>query len=123
MRFTEDSTDAYCIIDAHGSGWVSVNHVIYRHSLIVTPQRIEPWRPAGFSDLVGEDLRGLQDYSPEVILIGTGSCQRFPNAELLSMIRNAEASYEFMDTAAACRTYTILMAEKRLVLAAMLVDE
>lgn len=123
MRFTEDLTEANYIIDAHGPGWVSVNHVVYRSSLIVTPQRVETWRPTGFEDLVGEDLDALQTYSPEVVLVGTGVRQRFPSPELFSLLRDVEVSYEFMDTAAACRTYTILMAEKRRVVAALLVNE
>jgi uncharacterized protein len=45
----------------------------------------------------------------------------FPTAQALRPLIDAKIGYEIMDTAAACRTYAILMAEERRVLAALIV--
>ncbi|OBS10702.1 Mth938-like domain-containing protein [Acidihalobacter prosperus] len=121
MRFIEDSADASYIIDAHGPGWVSINHVAYSDSLIVMPEwLLVPWRPARFDDFEVDDLASVLDKRPEILLVGTGERQRFPDGTCLARLANIGAGCEFMSTAAACRTYTILMAEKRRVAAALL---
>ena len=57
---------------------------------------------------------------PEVILLGTGSRLHFPHPSLTHPLQLAGIGLEAMDTVAACRTYNILMAEGRQVLAALL---
>lgn len=84
------------------------------------PNRLEPdWAPSDFSQLEINDLTAISDMAPEIILIGTGSRQRFPEAKILRKLSERGIGCEFMDTAAACRTYTVLMAEKRLVAAGL----
>lgn len=124
MQFIEDSADANYVIDAHGPGWVSINHVTYSRSLVIMPDRLESdWLPFSFSDLGAEDLTRIIEMQPEILLIGTGKHQRFPDTDLLRRIGESGVGCEFMDTAAACRTYTVLMAEKRQVAAALLLGE
>ena len=57
---------------------------------------------------------------PEVILLGTGNRLQFPHPRLTQPLQQAGIGLEAMDTVAACRTYNILMAEGRQVLAALL---
>ena len=56
---------------------------------------------------------------PDIVLLGTGKHQHFP-LELLRALRTAGLAVEVMDTSAACRTYNILLAEDRMVIAALL---
>jgi uncharacterized protein len=55
-----------------------------------------------------------------VALLGTGSRQRFPAPRLTRALAEARIGLEVMTTPAACRTYNILMAEGRKVVAALL---
>jgi uncharacterized protein len=64
----------------------------------------------------------MVDLKPELILIGTGSRQRFPKPELLKALINAKIGFEIMDSQAACRTYNILVGEGRQVLLALIVE-
>lgn len=124
MQIIEDSTDASYIIDAHGPGWVSINHVTYTQSLIVMPNQLHnPWRPPSFEDMALEDLNPVLSLSPEVLIIGTGQRQRFPETLILKHLAESQIGYEFMDNAAACRTYTVLMSEKRQVAVALLMSD
>ena len=108
-------------ITGTGSGYVSVNGVRYEHSLLVTPDELAPWPVAASGSLRAADMDPLVAQRPEVALIGTGARQHFPPAEVLRPLIDAGIGYEIMDTAAACRTYAILVAEGRRVLAALIV--
>jgi len=61
--------------------------------------------------------------APAVALLGTGAEQHFPSPELLAPLTSAGVGVEVMTTAAACRTYNILMAEGREVAAMLLMME
>lgn len=55
-----------------------------------------------------------------MVLLGTGSRLRFPHPQLSAPLARAGIGLEVMDVQAACRTYNILMAEERRVLAALI---
>ncbi|MCK7500562.1 MAG: Mth938-like domain-containing protein [Comamonadaceae bacterium] len=95
----------------------------YEASLVLLPDRIAPdWVRGGFAALTEADLRRLLDFRPELVLLGTGARQRFPQPALLRPLIEARIGFEVMDLQAACRTYNILMGEGRRVAAALLFD-
>jgi len=109
-------------ITSYGEDYVAVNEEMFRASLVVLPDRIlREWQPES-ADAIGEAaMRELTELGAEVILLGTGSRQRFPRAELFGVVTGAGIGLEVMDTPAACRTYNILVAEGRRVAAALIV--
>ncbi|PKO25589.1 MAG: hypothetical protein CVU35_03330 [Betaproteobacteria bacterium HGW-Betaproteobacteria-8] len=110
------------LITGYDAGWVEVNAVRHTQSLIVLPNRlIERWVAADFDSLVELDFALLLELKPEVVLLGTGTRHRFIHPRITRNLTDAGISIECMDTAAACRTYNILMAEGRHVAAALLV--
>ena len=66
-------------------------------------------------------IRFLAACKAEIVLIGTGSGQRFPHPASLRPLIDDGIGFEVMSTAAACRTYNILVAEDRLVAAGLVV--
>lgn len=104
----------------YGDGWYALNGERREGSLIVFPDRILEWPVAGFEALRAEDFAILAGARPEIVLLGTGARQRFPHPRLTQALMQARVGVEVMDTAAACRTYNILMAEERRVAAALL---
>lgn len=110
------------LITGYGIGWVEINAVRHTQSLIVMPnQLIEAWTAGKFDDLAEADFVQLAALKPEVILLGTGPQHRFIHPRITRNLTDAGISIECMDTAAACRTYNILMAEGRHVAAALLI--
>lgn len=108
---------------AYGDDHVAVNGRILRRSLLLLPDRLdETWGPEGHDALALEHLAALVAVPCDVLLLGTGRRQRFPAPALLRPLIEAGRSVEIMDTQAACRTYNILMAEGRLVGAALVVE-
>ena len=105
----------------HGEGYVAVNHQRYDQALVVTPDAIyAQWHAGAFADLDAGQLQFLLTLKPEIIILGTGPTQRFLQPALLRDFANAQIGVEMMATPAACRTYNILLAENRAVIAAVL---
>jgi uncharacterized protein len=111
------------IVRAYSAGEVTVNQQVYHSSLILLPQRIiGEWHPRRVEDLGEGDFQMMAELQPELAILGTGSRLRFPRPQLTRPLVDARIGLEVMDTAAACRTYNILMAEGRVVLAALLIE-
>ena len=81
---------------------------------------IQYWQVSDFDRLTEESFRRLLGLKPEVVLLGTGGKHRFLHPRISRELTVANISMESMDTAAACRTYNILMAEGRHVAAALI---
>jgi uncharacterized protein len=109
------------IFTGHGTGYVSVNGHRHEQSLIVMAGQLRTdWGAASFDDLNEEHFSYFLALKPQVILLGTGHQQRFVHPQLYRSLINAGIGVECMNTAAACRTYNILVAEDRHVIAAIL---
>ncbi len=110
------------LITGYGTGWVEVNEARHERSLIVLPNLLVPdWDATGFDQLEPVHLERLLALAPEVVLLGTGECHRFLHPRLSRSLTEAGIGVECMTTAAACRTYNILMAEGRHVAAALII--
>jgi uncharacterized protein len=110
------------IVTGCGSGWVRVGGDEYRENIVLLPDAIvKGWAPEGVDALAERDFAQLLDYQPEIVLLGTGDVQRFPHPRLLAKLGEAHVGVEVMGTAAACRTFNILVAEGRRVAAALTV--
>jgi len=110
------------IVTGSGPGWVRVGQTEYRSNLVLLPDAIvEGWAPEGIAGLKEADFAALLQYTPEMVLLGTGARQQFVHPRLLQALTAARIGVETMDTRAACRTFNILVAEDRRVAAALVV--
>ena len=90
-------------------------------SFIISPRHlIQNWPPMSIEALLAEHLESLVKLQPEIVLLGTGQKLQFPESKILAKLHNQQLGVEIMDTAAACRTYNILMMEGRFVVAGMI---
>jgi uncharacterized protein len=95
--------------------------VRYETHVIVLPEGIiQDWDVPGYGGLTVRHFEYLVGLQPEIVLFGTGPTLRFPPPALSRPLAAARVGLEVMDTSAACRTYNILVAEGRRVLAALL---
>jgi uncharacterized protein len=123
MRFSEADGSSGLPIEAYGSAGILIGGRRFTRGLIVTPNRVEEgWGPAHPDDLTVEHLDALLAIESEtqVIVLGTGEIQVFPDPALLFSVIGRGVGFEVMDTGAACRTYNILMSEGRHVVAGLL---
>lgn len=121
MHFARDDFTSDRIIRAYSDGRITVGDTEYRRSLILSNERIiDDWQPQRLDELTGADLQRVLEIGPEVFLLGTGKRLSFPTPGLTAALLEAGIGVEIMDTAAACRTYNILLGEHRHVAAALL---
>jgi len=116
------SDDSHYQIQRVDSQSVTINDKVYSHNIIVQPNSISDWDVENFNTLEVAHFQQLCALRPELVLLGTGQKIHFPATELLVPLINEGIGVEVMDTPSACRTYTILMAEGRKVLAALLIS-
>jgi uncharacterized protein len=110
------------LITAYGEGYVEINRQRYHSSLIVTAEQlILDWEIASFAHLSEMSFEKALKLKPEVLLLGTGSKHQFLHPKITQNISNNGVSIECMTTAAACRTYNILMSEGRDVAAMLMI--
>jgi uncharacterized protein len=134
MQFQRDHDPHTYNIRAYAPGKISITAPLSSHedggpmevetiqgSCIITPRQVmADWPPQGIEDLAAEHLAALVELDPEVIILGTGETLQFPAPRLGAALVERQIGLEIMDTAAACRTYNILVAEGRMVVAALM---
>lgn len=108
------------LVSGTGLGWVRVGQQTYETSLIIAPDRIvSPWIDS--VDALDEAaIEAIRRLAPEMVLLGTGARQRFPHPRTYRVLIDAGVGVEVMDTPAAARTYNIIAAEGRRVVAGLM---
>lgn len=143
MQLQSESNPALNTVTAYGQDYIEINRVSYRHAVYFGPEgQINSWAVKHVADINSarlNEVAGLADMAPdpmafldgndaptkpldapEVILVGTGSAQHFLAPHVAQNLLKMGIGVETMSTQAAARTYNILMAEGRRVIAALL---
>ena len=121
MQISLDRGTGSFSIVAYGDGFITVNEQRVESSCIVMPEHLSTdWPPQHMTELESAHMGVIVDCAAEIIIIGTGERQFFPATEVLAPLVTHGVGFEIMDTRAACRTYNILMAEGRNVVAALM---
>ena len=124
MPLAETIINGSLSIQAYEPGQVTINERVYRGSLVLSPTEIiSPWEVSSVNQLTPTLLDCVVQQQPEVVLLGTGEQQRFPSVEILGHFASLGLGIEVMSNGALCRTFNILVAEDRQVVAAIIQPE
>ena len=110
------------IIQSYAGGRFKISGQVYESAVIVQPPGTDPWdAPERFADLAFAHFQALIDQADQidVVLLGSGAKIAFFPPILREDLKQAGLIVDVMDTGAACRTYNVLMAEGRRVVAAL----
>ena len=124
MKLQPDKFDVQSIT-GHGPGWISVGTGTRTEKIegsVVLGARGErlDWPCRSFADLTAEHFAQLATLNAEIVIFGSGLRNRFPPPAWLKPLITQRIGLKTMDTAAACRTYNVLISEGRKVAAALL---
>ena len=121
MRFTQDTTDGAHVIRSYADGEFRVDDRRIRGGLILSATEIlEAPELRVFEDFGAAHLERIFAMNPEVVLLGTGATPRFPEPAFTARFWSRGIGFEAMTTEAACRTFNVLIAERRRAVAALL---
>lgn len=122
MKFQPERADGANLITRIESGQIWVREVPTQGPVLVpwsgplvswSVALQPPWTPQHFEQILA--------LSPELVIFGSGERLRFPSPGALRPLYEARVGIETMDTAAACRTFNVLVTEGRRVVAALLI--
>ena len=110
------------VIQSYGDGGFKISGLDHTGGVIVTALKTRSWNLASIAGIDAKEFCAKVKCLGElnVLLLGTGSSILAPNAELRSNLQSLGISLEIMDTGAACRTFNVLVAEERLIAAALI---
>lgn len=121
MILSEDHNSAVYQIKSFSTNTIKINNNTYHRSLIISPNHlVTDWKPTSIATLTDEDLLLLLTCKPDIILLGTGERSIIPPAKKLATLFEKQFQCECMSTPSACRTYAVLSAEGRNVVAGLL---
>lgn len=109
-------------IDAYGNGGFRFADMSHRGSILIVPSGVYAWEVTHVSTLKEDKLaRVLAEAEKiELLVIGTGAAPGALPEAVRALLRVKGISVEVMDTGAAARTYNVLLAESRMVAAALI---
>lgn len=111
----------YNFVRATGPKGIRIGTTNYRDSLLISADHLDStWPPRTVAGLRLSHLESLFDLKPEVALLGTGKAQEFLPRELQLEVYRLGITLEVMDTAAACRTFNLLVSDGRKVAAGLM---
>lgn len=122
MKFQPDHLDGMNAITRHESGRVWVQQTPFEHSILIPwTGSVQEWPARNLADLTAKHFEQLLPLTPELVLFGSGAQHAFVHPSLYKELIAKRIGLETMDTAAACRTYNVLISEGRKVVAALLI--
>ena len=107
--------------DAYGNGGFRFGGMSHKGSLLALPSGMWAWDVTSPDQISLDTLKKIlaELTAPHFLLLGTGRRQIFPELAVRNAFLDAKVGLDIMDTGAACRTYTVLLAEGRPVAAAV----
>lgn len=120
MQFHQSQSGRHAIRH-YAPGLLLIGDERFTSSLIITPDGYQLWPVTHHEELCAEVLAPVYSYQPDVIIVGTGAVQVFPPPERYLPLMQFGIGVELMDSAAAARTYNVLLTEGRRVAAAIIV--
>lgn len=110
------------IVRAYGEGGFNISGVAHGGSVLVFLDETVPWASLRDGDIDLEAFMPVIEYpnKPDILVVGCGPKFTLPCEALRADLRAHGIVLEWMDTAAACRTYNVLAIEERPVAAALI---
>lgn len=123
IKFTRETSEAN-LVSAWERGGVRVGEEWIRSNLILSAEEVlRDWAAADPAALQLADLEPAMALDPQLIIVGTGASLKLPDVDLMTEVAARGIGLEIMDTPAACRTYNVLVHERRAVVAALFMTE
>lgn len=123
MKFQPDHLEGANAISKLEAGRIWVHATPFGSSLLVPwSGEVKTWPVSRAADLQAEHFAAIAAFEPELVIFGSGASHRFVSPALYRSLIERRIGVETMDTAAACRTFNVLVHEGRKVLGAFVLE-
>lgn len=123
MQLTLDQPGNILFISTYSRRGFGIAGEHHAQSLTLTPDALEVHdAPMRLSDLDAALAETIVERAPDLVIVGTGGSLVFPELAFSATLMQAGIGCEVMATNAACRTYNVLAAESRDVMAVLMFD-
>ncbi|MEQ8736550.1 MAG: Mth938-like domain-containing protein [Rhodospirillaceae bacterium] len=109
-------------IQKYSADGFTVSGVVFPGAVLVFSQESLSWPVTSFDALTLGDFEPIMAHSGQIdlCLLGCGDRMAMVPADIREAVRRLGIGIEPMDTGAACRTFNVLLAEGRAVMAALI---
>lgn len=112
------------VINSYGDGGFRIAKQSVSGSQFVFPRQTTDWPVCTEADISLDDvLARLKGTETDLLVLGLGARPQSPLPELAAALRDQGIKLEVMSTAAACRTWNVLLTEGRAVAAGLLATD
>ena len=110
-------------IEAIGDDWVRIAGQEWRQSLLLSHDgQLTSWPVTSADAITAQDFAVLNTADAELLILGTGRKHRQIHPRHFHPLITRGVGLECMNSAAACRTFNVLVGEGRRVLLALILD-
>tara|TARA_Y100000766_G_scaffold242500_1_gene220846 strand:- start:65 stop:439 length:375 start_codon:yes stop_codon:yes gene_type:complete len=121
MELNAEKITDEILIKTFEKNLVVVGELKFTKSFILGSQiRPNSWDIKKFSDLSPIVLENLNSDNHDLIIIGTGTKQYFPDRTIQKWISSSQIAIEFMTSRSACITYNLLALDHRKIIAGII---
>ena len=118
MRLTVTQTGTQLLIRGYSQGRLRIGDQDVESPVILSPRELHrDFRPDQPAAILESDLEAVFALAPEVVIIGWAGGQSFLPAAQRRWFLERGIGLEVMELGAACRTYNVLVADGRAVVA------
>ena len=122
MNFTKDASSEVTIKRYEHNRLKIGNQSIDYSCIVGMNEIIGKWNNKNADNTSIKDLDFLAKRNPDILIFGTGQNAVIPNRNLIFELAKINLGIEVMTTAAACRTFNILISEGRSPIAILTLD-
>jgi len=121
MALIEHRPEGHHIVRRVSANGIVVDEREFAASLALAPDRADTaFAPRSVDEIDDAAIDAILALQPALVLLGTGARQRFPAQAVMAAFLRRGIGIEAMDNAAAARTFNLLAAEGRRVVAVFL---
>lgn len=120
-RFERERSAAGPVVQGFSGGGFKVDGDTHA-GVLLTPERASGWEAPPLAELTPEAVEPVLSLEPrpEFLILGTGAVTAFPPRPFVRALAERGIGLEAMDSRAAARTWGVLRAEERWIVAAIM---
>jgi len=113
MQIVEITNNCNQVITAYNPGSIWVSGQEYTQSIIIQNDKLTVCPLKHIQEINPAYIKEILQLKNQLLIIGSGPKFLPLDSTLISYLNHNKVGVEVMDTYAACRTYTVLVAEQR----------